>query len=123
MYGVRGTSVLSKSIHIPSGCPIDYMDAVLEGVTKKASFQQFNWFIYSTITHQNSTIFFKHTGRNVRDTLLSSNDQQPKFLKPTPSMKPTKARSCINITLYEYRFPSDYLFLQKFLLGRIYHQY
>ena len=35
VYGVRGTSILSKSIAIPSQCPIDYMHAVLEGVTKK----------------------------------------------------------------------------------------
>ena len=35
VYGVRGTSVFSKSIDISGECPIDYMHAVLEGVTIK----------------------------------------------------------------------------------------
>ena len=42
VYGVGGISILSKSIAIPSQCPIDYMHAVLEGVTKKL--MQNYWF-------------------------------------------------------------------------------
>ena len=42
VYGVKGTSVLSDSIDIQKQCPVDYMHAVLEGVTKKL--MQKYWF-------------------------------------------------------------------------------
>ncbi len=35
LFGIKGTSTLSKIVDLPLGAPIDYMHCVLEGVVKQ----------------------------------------------------------------------------------------
>lgn len=80
--GIKGTSVLASTLDLVDGIPIDYMHAVLEGVTK--------WLLNARFKSQNHREAF-YLGRSVNeiDTLLLKQRPPSEFSRPPRSIRDT----------------------------------
>ena len=77
--GIKGTSVLASTLDLVDGIPIDYMHAVLEGVTK--------WLLHAWFKSQNHREAF-YFGRSMKQINLLPKQRPPsEFSRPPRSIQ------------------------------------
>ena len=115
VHGIKGISVLASSINLVDGIPIDYMDAVLEGVTK--------WLMRAWFKSENHAQPF-YLGRSVQqiDRILMQQHPPSEFSRAPRSIREHgsywKASELRNWLLY-YSLP----LLIDFLPSLYFHHY